>query len=622
MGNSGGNEGKRGGLGVDELNENGKRIKGRRVRGSGDTNIRDSRQENEKTEERLRGVKAQRGAGVGGVKIEGRFGDGGVDTVSRSVGGISVKGERNRVEDEKAGEIENIVQVLVRTRGSGRIGRGRTSEEVVGQGDRGADVRQEKKGKGAGRIGGRLGDEGADTVITNKGIISVEDEKPGGIDNVRQVSMTKGSGRMGRGRGRGRTSTEVVEQVDGGADVKQEKKGRGAGAVQERGARGREKGEVGGRGKQIATLTQDEYLQLLKCLKIKLPEGVLNQRVMELVNTESSIQDAEAILKDLESFLIRFKAVPRLACRDVKHHLNLKRDSQILRFTKLLFFEKEDDKERRRKQWRGNTTNTGRGFRLRERYMDTAISTPAMYSTAVTRSRGKLKVGEDSPIATEGTRVNLADVERRDYTDESKLWKNGKPSGAGRTGMFSVNKRDELEMLKFFHELGVVKRGITYSRGNKVEYGFLSGKLDFLVQIKPNSFEKSKTPPAARERLVIECKSTTGDMIGKLFTKIPDSVCAKIDQSHDYSFQVQTYMYILNREAEVKKLLQMKKAVMVVRHYHQGGTPPRDFHWNYLQIDPSIQDQIKELRLLCQEEVLARYLALLNLIFQKETPSS
>lgn len=100
-------------------------------------------------------------------------------------------------------------------------------------------------------------------------------------------------------------------------------------------------------------------------------------------------------------------------------------------------------------------------------------------------------------------------------------------------------------------------------------------------------------------------------MVGKLVTKIPNS--------NQYSYQVQTYMYILNREGEVEKCSQMKRAVIIVRHYHQGGDPPRDFHWSYLQIEPSVQAEIDKLRTLLQVEVLACYLALLNLIFQRET---
>jgi hypothetical protein len=90
--------------------------------------------------------------------------------------------------------------------------------------------------------------------------------------------------------------------------------------------------------------------------------------------------------------------------------------------------------------------------------------------------------------------------------------------------------------------------------------------LDFLAQIQTgNSGKNGKAAEKKKcEQLVIECKSTTG----KLVTTIPNS--------NQYSYQVQTYMYILNRAGEVEKCSQMKRAVMIVRHYHQGGNPPRD----------------------------------------------
>ena len=200
----------------------------------------------------------------------------------------------------------------------------------------------------------------------------------------------------------------------------------------------------------------------------------------------------------------------------------------------------------------------------------------------------------------------------KEYTDQSEI-----PKDKTRW------KKGELEMLKFFHDLEIVTN-VTYSRGNKVEYGFLSGNVDFLAEIKCKCTQcKATKDTAARscERLVIECKGTTGDMVGKVFTTVPNSHRAKIVQEHRYVFQVQAYMYIVNnvnKEGNDLVYAQMDKAVMVVRHYHEGGDPPLDFHWNYIQIDATVQEDIEELRMLCQNEVLARYLALLNLIFQKK----
>lgn len=368
-------------------------------------------------------------------------------------------------------------------------------------------------------------------------------------------------------------------------------------------------------------LNQKEFLQLLKSLRIELPKGVLTEELIERANTERNKHAAQVLLQDLEDLLIRFKAVPRLTCRVVKHCLALKRDSQVLQITRQLFFEtvKENDKDNYRKQWEENKSNTGNGLKLRDRYRDaTTIFTPSLFFTAVTRRSKTLEVETVVPIVTEGTIMRVADIDKTDYSEESSTVKKEETPGQEKFGMFFQNKHNELEMLKFFHELEGVKQTVTYSKGNKVECGFLSGRLDFLAQIhKKNSGKTSKS--GIKERLVIECKSTTGDMEGKLFTKVPKSVHAKINQNHEYSYQVQTYMYIINSEAKLKKIPQMKRAVMVVRHYHQEGGPAKDLHWNYLKIDPSVQAEIQELTVLCQGDVLAQYLALLNLIFEKET---
>lgn len=284
---------------------------------------------------------------------------------------------------------------------------------------------------------------------------------------------------------RRRVNRGVGGRGNGGLGVRgRGRDGLGGGGEDEVGQRG-DSAVVGGRPGEDSHLTQQDYLQLMKSLSVRLPEGVLTPQVIELANMESRIQDAQAIISDLEHFNIRFKAVPRLGCREVQNFLAMKRDGQVLQITKFLFFDQEDDKEQRRKHWRENKTNTGRGFRLRNRYMgDTAVSTPAMYTSA-TRSWARLEVGEVSSIVTKGTRVNVKDIESKEYCDESVFWRNGVSPGPRRFGMFFQNKADELEMLKFFHELGEGGSGGTrsasYTKGNKVEYGFLSGRLDFLA---------------------------------------------------------------------------------------------------------------------------------------------
>ncbi|KAJ8005155.1 hypothetical protein DPEC_G00143710 [Dallia pectoralis] len=240
-----------------------------------------------------------------------------------------------------------------------------------------------------------------------------------------------------------------------------------------------------------------------------------------------------------------------------------------------------------------------------------------MYTTAVTRSWTNLEVGKLSPIVTKGTKVNVRDLESREYCDETKLWEKKCSSEHQRFGKFFQNKADELEMLKFFHESNPVEpesggtRTTSYTKSNKVEYGFLSGQLDFLAKIQKKGEAADKNKYKQR---IIECKSTEGDMVNNLYTMTSNGE-AVIDRTHKYCYQVYTYMYILSKQTDS----QMEEAVMIVRHYHQGGKPPRDIHWSYLNMEPAVQTEIEELRIYCQTEALACYLALLNLIYVKET---
>ncbi|KAL2084109.1 hypothetical protein ACEWY4_019627 [Coilia grayii] len=363
-------------------------------------------------------------------------------------------------------------------------------------------------------------------------------------------------------------------------------------------------------------LSQDvkDYLYLLKLLRIHLPDGVLNADIIKVSKTQTCIADAHSITTELENFRLQFSMTPRLGCREVKRALALKTNEDVLELTNIIFFEisKKEDRGTLMENWKKNSSNTGKGFRLRERYRKIPISTPAVYSTAITRSLSSSEQKDNKAKVTDGVRVNVTDLENMEYSDESLLDK----SGTDRFGRYHQNKTDEVECLKFFHELGEInssQAGVRYTKGNKVECGFLSGRLDFLAQIQKVSGKKS----TADERLVIECKGTTGDMVGKLFTKSGEH-CALLVKSHEYSYQTQAYMYILNQEARLLKRSVSNRAVMVIRHYYGDGANQRDFHWSYLQLDDKIQRDISDLMLYCQREVLARFLAVLDLIFQKE----
>jgi len=352
---------------------------------------------------------------------------------------------------------------------------------------------------------------------------------------------------------------------------------------------------------------ENDYLVLLKSLQIDLPKGVLNPKVIRLSKNAGIIQKAQDIVKELENFKLQFNSIPRLGCRELKKSLSLKDNGKVLEITMMIFFEKSEvSKESLRAQWRKNVSNTSCGFRLRDKYQTTAISTPAKYATTQTRSMSQSKVGDNLANISEGVKVNIRDIENRDYCDESALWKTSSPQSFGK---YFQNPADERECLKFYHELQT-NRTVRYTKGNKVEFGFITGRLDFLADVKGEKGEK----------IVIECKGTTGDMIRKVFTKPKNGGrFAVLNETHEYCYQVQAYMYILNRVAKQTKGFISDRAVMVFRHYHKNGSEPRDFYWNYLRMNEATQQKIDELRVFCEEEVLSCFLAVLHLVFQKAT---
>ncbi|XP_056331372.1 uncharacterized protein LOC130243277 [Danio aesculapii] len=397
--------------------------------------------------------------------------------------------------------------------------------------------------------------------------------------------------------------------------VVQDKKGFGAGSGHSTKVFVPEKAKPGSRlvtkpGSCPSEISISDYLLLLKCLQINLPDGVLNPKVIKLSQTADVIQKAQDIVKDLENFKLQFNSIPRLGSREVKNSLSLKDNNKVYEITQMIFFKKnEGSDEDLRTQWKKNASNTNCGFRFRDKYKTTAVSTPAMYATAQTRSWRHLKDGEKHANISAGVTVNVSEIEKRDYRDNSTLWTTSSPQ---RFGKYFQNPAGENECLKFYHELCEIgaNRTVKYTKGNKVESGFLSGRLDFLAEIKEEKTEK----------IVIECKGTTGDMVGKVFTKPTNGGrFAKLNETHEYYYQVQAYMYILNQSAKQTQRFTSYRAVMVIQHYHKNGQEPRDFYWNYLRKNEAIQQKISELCVFCEEEVLACFLAVLNLIFQKDS---
>ncbi|KAK1155063.1 hypothetical protein AOXY_G27412 [Acipenser oxyrinchus oxyrinchus] len=255
----------------------------------------------------------------------------------------------------------------------------------------------------------------------------------------------------------------------------------------------------------------------MKILQIDIPEGVITHEAIRLSQTGAVHDAAEKIIGLLINFKLQFEKHPRLSAREVKQGLKLMENSELLELTKLLFFKTASDKSLLQGQWQKNTSNTGRGFILSPAFRSTPVSTPVMHTGPVTRSWSRLTVGEDLPMITPGTRKTLGVISDHRYVDEQSLW-TGTASKKG-FGMFATNKYDELECLKWFHETAKEKKAFgggaaNYTCGNRVQYGFLTGNLDVFAD-----FNQDKPRETQCDKLLIECKGTTGDMVGNFFTK-------------------------------------------------------------------------------------------------------
>ncbi|MGH0191009.1 UNVERIFIED_CONTAM: hypothetical protein FKN15_055164 [Acipenser sinensis] len=364
-------------------------------------------------------------------------------------------------------------------------------------------------------------------------------------------------------------------------------------------------------------VTPESFMLLMKVLHIDIPDGVITHEAIRLSETGSVLDAAEKIVGLLTAFKLQFEKRPRLSAREVKQGLTLFKADKLCELTTLLFFKPASNKSLLRDQWEANTSNTGRGFVVSPAFRSEPVSMPVMHTGPVTRSWSKLTVGKDLPTITPGTRKTLGVISNHQYVDETSLWKAKKGFG-----MFSANKYDELECIKWFHETASEKKtfgggAVVYTSGNHVQYGFLTGNLDVYAD-----FKGDKPPEIQCDRLVIECKGTTGDMVGHFFTKTQQTKdgfpYAEVKPKHLYVFQVQTYMYILNAVAKMTKSTPMRKAAMVLRHYNPGGQPQQDFWLSLVDSDVQTQRDIDKLRLFLQTHVLACYIAVLRQLFVKE----
>lgn len=80
---------------------------------------------------------------------------------------------------------------------------------------------------------------------------------------------------------------------------------------------------------EVETLSGDEYLKLLKILKIHLPKGDLTPEVIAQSTRPNVIRDATLIKQDLEKRVLLVAQIPRLACGKVEEALQLNKKENV-----------------------------------------------------------------------------------------------------------------------------------------------------------------------------------------------------------------------------------------------------------------------------------------------------
>ncbi|XP_053497004.1 uncharacterized protein LOC128617774 isoform X2 [Ictalurus furcatus] len=317
---------------------------------------------------------------------------------------------------------------------------------------------------------------------------------------------------------------------------------------------------------ELEPLSVDDYQTLLELLKINLPEGALNPEVTQRSTHPDVIKDSKAIVQDLRNAKITVVGKPRLSCVKVKRAHGLKEKGKITDVVKSLFFTNcnKASAETLKKRWEKNAPESGCRFRMRDTFNETPISTP------------------EKSVSSNPSR---------------KAWF-GNPED---------NKNNATDCFRFFLEkIGLDIEHAEYKTEYPVESGFISGRLDFLLDI---SNPAVSSEASRSEKIIIECKGTKGDMVGDVFT-LPHHEGHEVEltKSHEYYYQTQAYLYILKKVLNPVPV----RAVMVVKLTAEGTKPK--FYWGEVSNNT---EHIEELNNFCQEEALPRFLAVLNLIFQK-----
>ncbi|XP_060776338.1 uncharacterized protein LOC132885838 [Neoarius graeffei] len=329
-------------------------------------------------------------------------------------------------------------------------------------------------------------------------------------------------------------------------------------------------------------LSRKDVQTLLNLLNVTLPKKVLNDDVINKSRDPMLSSYAENIMKKLKSAGLRIVRKPRLQCWKVVQAFNLKSENKIQDITEMIFFIGRKTHEKTFKEkWEKIPLAARCGFRMKETF---------------------------------------APKETQSAVPEKKA-----------SGIKVQSQKNEMNCLRYFIRENRLS-DVRYIRERHIEYGFLSGRIDFLIKAKSSE-------PGPSENIILECKGTRKDLKNLFYVTEGQEVRLKRDNPHYH--QTQAYQYILRKTQHHTAPV---TAAMVLRKYQKDDQEDQEetdeqeddhkdnknekyrkykdnkeklkgeFYCEYVRED---MRKFEELNSYCKEKALPLYLAVLNQIFEK-----
>lgn len=154
----------------------------------------------------------------------------------------------------------------------------------------------------------------------------------------------------------------------------------------------------------------------------------------------------------------------------------------------------------------------------------------------------------------------------------------------------------------YLRQLGLTPNDVEYKTNGKLEFGFLSGKPNFLVKMK-----RSPEDTSPSEKVIIKCNSSVSETAGNIFIRPKEGHQAEFHSNHQSYLLAQGCLFIQKEKEKLEENQLPLRAVMVCK-------VEQTFHWGNVSEDT---ENIEQLNNFCKNEALPRFLAVLSLIFEK-----